>query len=127
MHVLEIVSMLLVALSMIVRPLHRHDYCICKYRLESRGFFDDFGTVAISSLASPPPGSRSGRPRLTSRRRTGRRWRALARARPAAARFAPGSGGGGLMPSSASEDGLAPCPTFPHRTESFPGLVQRQD
>src|SRR4051812_36451998 len=37
MHVLEIVSMLLVvALSMIVRLPHRHDHCICNYRLESR-------------------------------------------------------------------------------------------
>jgi hypothetical protein len=31
MHVLEIVSMLVVALSMIVRLPDRHDNCICKY------------------------------------------------------------------------------------------------
>src|SRR5579871_3731589 len=127
MHVLEIVSTLLVALSMIVRLPHRHHYCICKYRLRSRAFFDDSGEAAFTRPASPPPGSRSSEPRPTSCRPKTRRWPGPARARSAATRFAPGSGGGGQMPSTASEDGLAPCPTFPHRTESFPGLVQRQD
>src|SRR5262249_61725780 len=52
MHFLEIVSMLLVVLlSMIVRLPDRHDYCICKYRLESRGFFDDSGTAGQQSPA----------------------------------------------------------------------------
>src|SRR5262245_13786303 len=50
MHVLEIVSMLLVvALSIIVPLPDRHDYCICNYRLESRGFIDDSGRLTDSS------------------------------------------------------------------------------
>ena len=53
MHVLEMVSMLLfVGLSMIVRLLDRHDYCICNYRQESRGFFDNSGT---SKAGDQPP------------------------------------------------------------------------
>src|SRR5262249_48881408 len=85
MHVLEIVSMLLlVSLSMIVRLPHRHDNCICKYKLPSRAFFDISGKAAISPLASPPPGSRWGRPRATARRPKARRGPGPARDRPGA-------------------------------------------
>ena len=55
MHVLEIVSMLLfVGLSMIVRLLDCHDYCICKYRQESRGFFDNRFAAQARQSDHPP-------------------------------------------------------------------------
>src|SRR5205823_14031626 len=57
MHVREMVSMLLVvALSMIVRLPDRHDYCICMYRLKSRGIFHDSGKGAISPFRAQETG-----------------------------------------------------------------------
>src|SRR5262249_21243131 len=42
-------------LSMIVRPPDRPDNCICKYRRESRRFFDDSGKDAPACGQNQPP------------------------------------------------------------------------